>query len=75
MGENGSEWVELKLDVSAEFQAPLRSVLPESGRLFAELSAPTGAGRRGEEIVPGPNSPPKDCKKWGSNVPLAHHLP
>ena len=57
---------------------PPRWVLPESGRLFAGLSAPTGAGvqgRRGEEIVPGPHSPPKDCKKWGRNVPLPHHLP
>ena len=57
---------------------PPRWVLPESGRLFAGLSAPTGAGaqgRRGEEIVPGPNSPLKIAKNGGAMYPYPTTLP
>ena len=75
MGGNGLEWVELKLDVSAEFQGPPRWVLPESGRLFAGCLRQLAQGRRGEEIVPGPNSPLKIAKNGGAMYPYPTTLP
>ena len=81
MGGNGPEWVELKLDVSAEFQAPPLWVLPESGRLFAGLSAPTGAGvqgRRGvgeKKLFPALTAPLKIAKNGGVMYPYPTTLP
>ena len=58
MGGNGPEWVELKLDVGAEFQTEPRLVLAESGGLFAGLSTPTGARGVGEKnLFPAQTAP------------------
>ena len=57
---------------------PPRWVLPESGRLFAGLSAPTGAGRRGvgeKKLFPALTAPQKIAKNGGAMYPYPTTLP